>query len=204
MPELDIINDQLIEFIAGYAGFLSVAKGEVEIEPEDEEDAESLVFHGHMLLFASKGRVVLYREFLKKSGYKIDSNVLQFIEMIDSEVDTWLGECFNQVGEIFDEWLPWLLEAYEADYLQPSEGNNPDLGWNFDDFVEERDLIEFFILGIPDSFAISDFKAKLTTLDSLIKKYIKQLNLGEYSDAFFPDRVAWYPPSFWWHHNLTS
>ena len=73
-------------------------------------------------------------------------------------------------------------------------------GWSFDDFIDERDLLEFFLIGVGDHFPLLGFAGKIFEHDCRVRECIAELGLETYADEYFPNRIPWYPSRFWWHH----
>lgn len=189
------IADQLAEYSAGYAGFLCWARGEIDVV--DEEEGDDLPWRKPFLVFAGSGRVRLYQSILKKHRYEIEKYTKDSIEATNAELEEWLKETYNEVAGLLEQAYPFLVDAYECSY-RGSEGG--DLGWDFDDFMEERDLLEFFLIGVGDTFPTTELSVGLFEHDCMVRERIAELGLENYEDEFFPGRVSWYPPRFWWHH----
>lgn len=193
--ELVEIADSLAEYTAGYAGFLSWARG--EIEPEETDELEDQPWRASFILFAGRGRVEVYRKILEEHDYKIDEYNAKFLEATDAEVEEWLKDTYNQTARHLEEAAEFLIEAYRRGYKTKGNGK---LGWDFDDFLEERDILEFFLIGVGDRFPTTDFSMTLFNLDCEIREHIAELGLENYAEEYFPDRIPWFPQRFWWHH----
>jgi hypothetical protein len=189
------IADQLAEFIAGYTGFLSWAKGEVE--PEEAPPNENQPWRAPFILFAGRGRVEIYRQVLSEHKFALDPYFIRFIEQTDEELEEWLADNYNRTADLLEEAHAFLVEAYRDGYRKKESGK---IGWDFDDFIEERDLLEFFLIGVGDRFPMTDLSVDLFNIDCEIRERIAELGLENYEDEFFPGRIPWFPQRFWWHH----
>jgi hypothetical protein len=193
--ELKEIEEQLSEFAAGFSGFVSWARGEVVNEAA--EGGQDLRWRAAFLAFAGKGRVETYRGVLEANRYEIDSFLSEMIKTTHQELDSWLNEAWNRVAADFEEAFPFLIEAYHKSYASKGKGM---MGRNFDDFLDERDLLEFFVIGVGDVFPTTEFCAHLFEEDCKVREVIAELGLENFEEEFFPGRIPWYPPRFWWHH----
>jgi hypothetical protein len=173
----------------------------VEEEEAEDEGACQPEFNqpwkAPFLVFACKGRVEIYRNYLEQRHYPIDPQTLKLIEIANQGLEAWLSQSWNQVVDLFEKALPTLLKQFHACYLPHT---NADVGWSFDEFLEERDLVEFFLVGVGDLVPLGHFRQKLIRGDTLIRNRIHTLGLEEFSECFFTDRISWYPERFWWHH----
>jgi len=193
--DLREISDRLTEYVAGYTAFLSWAKGEVELDcPEEYEDLPwRIVF----LLFAGRGRVEVYRRVLEEHRHQVEPYTLQTLRTTDSEVEEWREETYDEVADMLDQAFPYLLQTYRENY---GGKGKKQLGWDYDDFLEERDLLEFLLIGLEDHFPTTDLATALFEHDCRVRERIAELGLENYEDQFFPGRISWYPARFWWHH----
>lgn len=193
--ELQRIDEQLAEYAAGYSGFLSWARG-IVLE-EDPQPGPDEPWRAAFLVFAGKGRVEVYQNILKANKYPTDPYTTTLLERTAQELDEWLTQSWNELVDLFEEAFPLILRSYHDTYLK---GERTGLGWDFDDFLDERDLLEFFVIGAGDLLPVKEFSEKLVQHDHLIRQEVAQLGLEEYGAEFFPARIAWYPERFWWHH----
>lgn len=193
--ELQRIDEQLAEYTAGYSGFLSWARG--DILEDDAPTGPEEPWRAAFLVFACKGRVELYYDTLKEHGFPADPFTLELLERTSQELDAWLTQSWNEVARLFESAFPFLVNSYHDTYLK-----GEDMGWDFDDFLDERDLIEFFLMGIGDIISTREFAEQIKKQDQLIRKRVAELGLEEYEAEFFPGRIAWYPERFWWHHSI--
>jgi len=199
-PEvLKEIEDQFTEAVAGYCGFLSWAAG--EIEEEGSEPGFDQPWRAAFLVFAGRGKVILFRQLLEENHSAIDPQTVAFIEDTDRDLDLWLEKCWNEVAGFFDEALPFLLSSYQAAFATRPEAHS---GWDFDDFIDSRDILEFFFIGVGDLFPVASYAADLREKDRGVREAIDQLGLETFTEEFFPSRVAWYPERFWWHHAIVG
>jgi hypothetical protein len=187
------IADQLAEYAAGFSGFLSWAKDDVE--PEDAPDQGDQPWRAPFILFAGRGRVEVYRRVLSENGFVIDPLSMRLIERTDAELEEWLKESYNRTADLLDEAHSFLVEAYRDGYR-----TNGKLGWDFDDFLEERDLLEFFLIGVESHYTMTDLSIDLFNIDCEIRERIAELGLENFEDEYFPGRIPWFPHRFWWHH----
>jgi hypothetical protein len=190
------IADRLAEHTAGYTGFLCWARGEIEVADEEDGEDKDLAWRKPFLVFAGRGRVRVYQSILGEHRYEIEKYTKQSIEAADAEREEWLKEVYNEVAELLERAYPFLVDAYKRNYRGPEGG---DLGWDFDDFMEERDLLEFFLIGVGDEFPTTELSVGLFEHDCLVRERIAELGLDNYQEEYFPGRVSWYPPRFWWH-----
>ena len=193
--ELKRIDEQLAEFAVGFSGFLSWARG--DIFEEDPVAGPDEPWRAAFLVFAGKGRVEVYRNILNENHYKTDPYTLNLLERTSQELEAWLTQSWNEVARLFESAFPMLIRSYHDTYLK---GKSEDLGWDFDDFLDERDLMEFFLIGIGDTFPTQVFSEQMSVQDQLIRERVAQLGLEDYEAEFFPGRIAWFPERFWWHH----
>ncbi len=193
--ELKHIDEQLAEFAVGYSGFLSWARG--DILEEDPVPGPDEPWRAAFLVFAGKGRVEVYRDILRENHFATDPYTLDLLERTSQELEDWLTQSWNEVVRLFESAFPLLIRSYHDAYLK---GNGMDLGWDFDDFLDERDLLEFFLIGIGDVMPIREFTEQLRSQDHMIRERVAVLGLEDYEADFFPGRIAWYPDRFWWHH----
>ena len=188
------IAEQLAEYSAGYAGFLSWARGEIEIEHVYMED---LPWRKPFLVFSIRGKVSIYQSILRKHHYEIEKSTKKTIAVTEAKLEEWLKDTYNEVAEVLELSYPYLVEAYTICYGGLGDG---DLGWTFDDFMEERDLLEFFLIGVGDIFPTTELSVRLFEQDCRVRERIAELGLENYEEEFFPERISWYPLRFWWHH----
>lgn len=189
------IAEKLDESAAGYSGFLSWARGEVEeLGAPSEAD---LAWRATLMVFAGKGRVEVLREILEDHPDPISQPTEELIRATDTELDEWLSGEWNRVSEELEEALPLLLTAYRRAY---TPGKQATIGWNFDDFLDERDLLEFLLIGLGDLFPVTEFREGLVAADREVREWIEALRLETLEEEFFPGRIEWLPRRFWWHH----
>jgi hypothetical protein len=194
--ELQEIAEQLAEYVAGYAGFMSWARGEIE-RVEAESDLSDFPWRAPFLLFAGKGRVQVYRHILRSHKFEIDPFTEKTIDATNEDLENWLEDTYNEVASDFEDAGRYLLQVYKSSYqgLEKNQG-----GWSFDDFIEERDLLEFFLIGAEDRFDLTELAVSLFEHDCKVRDHIAELGLEQYAEEYFPGRIGWYPPRFWWHH----
>lgn len=195
--ELAEIAEKLDESAAGYSGFLSWARGEVE--EIDTPLGEREPWRATLMVFAGRGRVEVLRALLKDHPQWVSPHTEALIRATDAELEEWLSEEWNRISEELEVALPILLAAYRGGY---TPGDHPDIGWNFDDFLDERDLLEFLLAGLGDLFPVTEFREGLAEADREARAWILALHLESFREEFFPGRVEWYPSRFWWHHSL--
>ncbi len=112
-----------------------------------------------------------------------------------------MTQSWNEVARQFESAFPFLLSSFHNTYLK---GTDTGLGWDFDDFIDERDLLEFFLIGIGDIIPTQKFAEQLRKQDGLIRERLVALGLEDYDTEFFPGRIAWFPERFWWHHHTSG
>ncbi|MCA9447107.1 MAG: hypothetical protein KC931_08320 [Candidatus Omnitrophica bacterium] len=194
--DLKRIAEELEEYASGYGGFINYLRGETDAI-EEEEMEEDLPWKPVFFLMAGAGRLKVYKRILKDHSYELDeytgASVNSAIEDAYEYVLENKKEIKKQVGEAFE----YLLDAYQEGYVST---NNQSLGWSFDDFLEERDLIEFFLLGVEEQFPVVDYAVEVFEEDCKVRERINELGLENYADEYFPGRLHWYPKRFWWHH----
>lgn len=190
------IEEKLTEYIVGYSGFLSWAMGEIEAVGDADVD-ESQAWKPAFLVLAGRGRVRTYLDVLHENARPMEASSKKVLARTDEELEIWLDQTWNEVAGQFDTAFPFILEQYRRTYASEKSTG---LGWNFDDFMDERDMIEFFLVGAEDLFQVTEFAAQMFEEDCRVRERIAELGLENYESEFFPDRIPWYPPRFWWHH----
>jgi hypothetical protein len=193
--QLKAIDEQLAEYAVGYSGFLSWARG--DILEEDPYPGPDEPWRASFLVFAGKGRAEVYQNILTENQFPIDPYTLDLLEKTSEELDAWLNQSWNEVARQFESAFPFLLKSFHNTYLKAKDTG---VGWDFDDFMDERDLLEFFLIGLGDILPIREFTQQIERQDVQIRQCITKLGLEDYETEFFPGRIAWYPERFWWHH----
>jgi len=193
--DLERIAEDLEEYASGFGGFLSYLRGETDVV--EVEDMDDLPWKPVFFLLAGSGRVNVYKQILREHSYEIDEFMGAAINSALEDAHEYILENKKEVLQQAEEAFDYLLEAYREGYVSPDRRT---LGWNFDDFLEERDLIEFFLLGLEDEFASPQYAVRIFEEDCLVRERINELGLENYEEEYFPGRLHWYPKRFWWHH----
>jgi len=189
------IEGHLAEYAAACLEFVSWASEAVE--PEGDEGLE-FPWYASFVALAGWGRVTVHRAILEDHSHTLNGLTKDLLRQAGEVVDLWLSESYNQVASYLDLACPFLLATYRNSYLVGAARS--ELGWSFDDFIEERDLLEFFLIGVGDHFPLSGFPGEILEHDCRVRERIAELGLEAYADEYFPNRVTWFPSRFWWHH----
>lgn len=193
--ELEGIALQLEEFANGFSGYLGYLRG--ENEEMADEDFGDLPWKPIFFLLAGAGRVQVYKRILREHGYVIDDYTGAAIAAALEDAREYVLENKKKVKRQVDEAFDYLIQAYRDGYLVEDKKS---IGWSFDDFLEERDLIEFFLLGVEEQFSAAKYAMTLFEEDCIVRERINELGLENYAEEYFPGRLGWYPKRFWWHH----
>ncbi len=193
--DLERIAEDLQEYASGFGGFLSYLRGETEAI--DEEEAEDFPWKPVFFLLAGSGRVNVYKKILKDHSFEIDDYSGASINSALEDAYEYVLENKEEIETQAAEAFEYLLQAYREGFVAPDRLT---LGWNFDDFLEERDLIEFFLLGLEAQIPSVNYSMALFEEDCNVRERINELGLENYEEEYFPGRLHWYPKRFWWHH----
>lgn len=197
--DLERIADELEEYASGFGGFLSYLRGESE-EIQDE-DLEELPWKPIFFLLAGSGRVGVYKKILQDHSFEIDEYTGASINSALEDAREYVLENKEEIGSQVKQAFEYLIQSYREGYVSPDKQN---LGWNFDDFLEERDLIEFFLMGVQEQFSSTQYAMTLFEEDCLVRERINELGLENFEEEYFPGRLSWFPKRFWWHHRPES
>ena len=194
--DLERIAEELEEYASGFGGFVGYLRGEGEPIDDDDMD-EDLTWKPIFFLMAGAGRLAVYKKILKEHSYELDEFTGASINTAVEDAYEYVLENKKEIKEQIDEAFNYLLEAYRDGYISP---DSQSIGWSFDDYLEERDLIEFFLLGVQEQFPTVDYAVTIFEEDCRVRERINELGLENYADEYFPGRLNWYPKRFWWHH----
>jgi hypothetical protein len=194
------LPDELAESVEEYKRTLYWATDRSHILTVDSDE----LGWGHIVLLVGlRGKIDLTIQLILDNDLLFDEGIVNNYESFVSDWRKYIDDFFPEVETVLKrQYEKSVLERYSTAYRCREILKEPN---DLDYFRDERDTIEFFLIGVEVEWPNHKFRDAISKIDKEMKAFILEEALPKIKSEFPADildleNIDWLPTEFWWRH----